>query len=100
VIAAPTPFHRAQAAALKRDAAGVIVEIYPEAPALYARKGWRLPARIGRVYDAGLAERILGFRARTDFAAVLKALRDGGPLPFADDPLFVSPSAAFSPSVA
>jgi UDP-glucose 4-epimerase len=100
VIAAPTPFRRAQAAALKRNAAAVIAEMFPDAPALYARNGWRLPSRIGRVYDASLAERVLGFRARTDFAAVLTALRDGGPLPFADDPFFVSPSAAFSPPAA
>jgi nucleoside-diphosphate-sugar epimerase len=95
VISAPTPFRREQAAALKRDAAEVIAKLFPEAPALYARKGWRLPARIGRVYDAAFAERALGFRARTDFAAVLAALGEGGPLPFAHDPHFTSPSAAF-----
>jgi UDP-glucose 4-epimerase len=94
VISAPTPFSRSQAGALKRDAASVIAALFPEAPALYARRGWRLPASIGRVYDAGLAERALGFRCRTDFAAVLEALRTGAPLPFAHDPGFVSPVLA------
>lgn len=91
VIAAPTPFARADARALQEDAAGVVARLFPDAPALYARRGWRLPARIGRVYDAGRAERELGFRCATDFAAVLDALRRDAPLPFAHDPDYVSP---------
>ena len=91
VIAAPTPFARREARALMQDAAGVVARLFPEAPALYARRGWRLPQRIGRVYDAARAERELGFRCTTDFAAVLDALRDGAPLPFAHDPDYVSP---------
>ena len=93
VISAPTPFRRTDAEALKRDAASVIARLYPDALALYAQKGWRLPAAIGRVYDARLAERALGFRARVDFAAVLAAMRENRPPPFAHDPAFVSPSA-------
>lgn len=87
VISAPTPFRRS-------DAAALIGELFPEAAALYAAQGWRLPARIGRVYDAGLAERELGFRCRTDFAAILDALRAGTALPFIDDPAYVSPKEA------
>ena len=93
VISALTPFRRTDAEALKRDAASVIARLYPDAPALYARKDWSLPTRIGRVYDASLAERVLGFRARVDFAAVLAAMRENRPPPFAHDPAFVSPSA-------
>ena len=37
------------------------------------------------------AERLLGFRCRTDFAAILAALASGGELPFAHDPSYVSP---------
>jgi nucleoside-diphosphate-sugar epimerase len=96
VVCAPTPFQREDAAELKRDAAAVIGRLYPDAAELYARRGWRLPPSIGRVYDAGLAERELGFRARTDFAAVMAALREGRPPPFAHDPGFVSPSSAFA----
>jgi nucleoside-diphosphate-sugar epimerase len=91
IISAPTPFSRSDAVALKADAAAVIARCFPEARALYAARGWELPQRIGRVYDAGHAERRLGFRAATDFAAVLAALRDGGPLPFAHAPEYVSP---------
>jgi UDP-glucose 4-epimerase len=93
VIAAPTPFARSDAEALKRDAAEVVAGYFPDAPALYRRQAWRLPESIGRVYDAGLAERELGFRCRTDFSAVLEALRTDAPLPFAHDATYESPSA-------
>ena len=58
---------------------------------LYARSGWTLPASLDRVYDPSRAERLLGFRCRTDFRAVLDALARGGELPFAHDPAYVSP---------
>jgi nucleoside-diphosphate-sugar epimerase len=91
VVSAPTPFDRADAANLKTDAPAVIARHFPDAAALYAARGWTLPATIGRVYDASAIERDLGFRCRTDFAAVLAALRDGRPLPFAHDPAYTSP---------
>jgi nucleoside-diphosphate-sugar epimerase len=94
VASAPPPFTRLDLAELKRDAAGVIARSFPEAPALYAARGWRLPGSIGRIYDPSRAERVLGFRARGDFASVLAALRDGGPMPFAHDPGYISPGAA------
>jgi UDP-glucose 4-epimerase len=97
VVSAPPPFVPTDAEALKSDAARVIAGYFPDAPALYARRGWRLPASIGRVYDPGKAQRLLGFRATTDFAAVLQALRTGAPLPFAHDPDYVSPSAGLTP---
>ena len=77
VLSAPPPFDRSEAAALAADAAAVVTKHYPEAPELYARTGWRLPRRIDRVYDPTQAERVLGFRCRTDFAAILRALADG-----------------------
>ncbi|WDA42722.1 NAD-dependent epimerase/dehydratase family protein [Erythrobacter sp. BLCC-B19] len=91
VVSAPPPFTRADAARLKTDAAGLIAERFPEAPALYAARGWVLPQSIGRVYDPTAIERDLGFRCRTDFAAVLAALREGRPLPFTHDPGYVPP---------
>jgi UDP-glucose 4-epimerase len=94
VVSAPVPFVRSDAAALKRGAASVVARYFPEAPALYQRVGWQLPTSIGRVYDPSRAERLLGFRCRTDFGKVLEVLRLGEPLPFADDPDYVSPSAA------
>lgn len=94
VLCAPTPFDRAEAVELKRDARAVIARHFPDAAALFARRGWTLPASIGRVYDGGHAERRLGFRARTGFAQVLEALRTGGELPFAHDPSYISPKEA------
>ena len=94
IVAAPTLFVRADAEALMADAPSVIARHYPKAAALYAGEGWQLPDRIERVYDPSLAEQRLGFRCRTDFAAVLEALEQGEELPFAHDPSYVSPKEA------
>ncbi len=91
ILSAPTPFSRADVEELKRDAPAVIARLYPDAAELYARQGWTLPATIDRVYDAGLAERELGFRCTTGFASVLEALRAGGASPVAHDAAYVSP---------
>lgn len=94
VISAPTPFRREDAAEIGTDAARAVARLFPDAPALYAARGWRLPARIGRVYDSARAERDLGFRCRTDFAAILAALREGRNPPVAHDPSYASPWAS------
>lgn len=94
VLSAPPPFAREDAAALVRDAPGVIARYHPEAAELYAQRGWQLPKAIDRVYDPAKAERLLGFRPSTDFAAILAALRTGAPLPFQHDPNYVSPIVA------
>lgn len=91
IVSAPPPFAQAECEALLNDAAAVLVRHFPEAGELYARAGWTLPERIDRVYDPSRAERRLGFRCRTDFAAVLDSLKDGRPLPFVHDPAYVSP---------
>jgi nucleoside-diphosphate-sugar epimerase len=94
IISAPTPFQREDAEALWNDAPAVIARRFPDAAELYAREGWRLPPRIDRIYDSSLAERKLGFRCRTDFGAVLEALRRGSPLPFEHDPTYLAPRLA------
>jgi UDP-glucose 4-epimerase len=91
IVSAPTPFAPSDAVALKQDAASVVARYFPDAPALYAARGWRLPRTIGRVYDTRQAERIMGFRGATDFARILQALRQGEALPFAHDADYVSP---------
>ena len=90
VLSAPTPFVRSEAETLKRAAAEVIERHFPDTPALYARRGWRLPTSIGWVYDASRIERVLGFRCATDFGCVLNALRTDGRLPFAYEPTYQS----------
>jgi len=91
IISAPTPFARQDAGPLKHDAAAVIDRYFPDARALYAARGWCLPASIGRVYDAHRAEEQLGFRCSTSFADVLSALRGEGTLPVAHDAGYISP---------
>lgn len=91
IVAAPTPFSREDAAALKQDAASVIARVFPDAPALYARRGWRLPETISRVYDSERSRTRLGLTYRTAFAEVLEALRADAPLPFIHDPAYTSP---------
>jgi nucleoside-diphosphate-sugar epimerase len=88
LVSAPTPFARSDARALKDDAASVVGHYHPDAAALYAERGWQLPASISRVYDSRRAEDVLGFRCATDFGAILDALRAGEALPFAHDPAF------------
>jgi UDP-glucose 4-epimerase len=91
ILSAPPPFVREECAELLRDAPAVIGRHFPDAADLYARMGWSLPASIERVYDPSRAERLMGFRCRTDFAAVLDAIREGREMPFAHDPSYVSP---------
>ncbi|MEA1651305.1 NAD(P)-dependent oxidoreductase [Nitrospirillum sp. BR 11164] len=68
VISALTPFRREEAGALATDAAGLIRARLPRVAALFDRRGWALPARLDRVYDAGRAAAVLGFRPRFDFS--------------------------------
>ena len=64
VVSGATPFRREDCEALLNDAPGVIERRCPGLIAKMARKGWQAPRSIGRVYDAGLAGRELGFRPR------------------------------------
>lgn len=93
IISAPTPFAPEDVVDLKRDAASVVEKYFPDAAALYASRGWTLPKTIGRIYDPSRAERVLGFRAGTDFAAVLDSLKQGGELPFVHDSTYLPPHA-------
>jgi UDP-glucose 4-epimerase len=77
VVSATSPFGQSHLAALRRDAAGVVQQLYPECERLYAERGWRLPAEIDRVYVNGCARRDLGWSPRFDFAHVLTSLREG-----------------------
>jgi nucleoside-diphosphate-sugar epimerase len=91
IVSAPPPFAPEECEELLSDAPAVVARHFPEAADLYAGAGWRLPSRLDRVYDPARAEARLGFRCRTDFAAILGALAAGRPLPFVHDPNYVSP---------
>lgn len=77
IVSAPTPFSPDDAAALRSDAPAVVARHFPDFPALYAARGWRMFESIDRIYDSGRAVAALGWRPRHDFAAVLEALRSG-----------------------
>ena len=91
VLSAPPPFAREDAAELSRDARALIARRFADVQSLYAARGWALPERIDRVYDPSKAERMLGFRCKSDFASVMAALRDGTDMPFAHDPDYIPP---------
>jgi len=91
ILSAPTPFVPADAQALKADAVAVISRYFPDAPALYAARGWVLPTSIDRVYDSRLAEQQLGFRCAQDFGTVLQSIRDGAAPPVIHEASYLSP---------
>jgi UDP-glucose 4-epimerase len=77
IVSATCPFEQHHLAALARDAAGVVRELYPDCAELYAVRGWRLFPAIDRVYVNARARRELGWRPEFDFAHVLHSLRAG-----------------------
>lgn len=84
IISATTPFTHADLPELNRDAPAVVARLFPDQPAEYARRGWRMFGEIDRVYVNTRAREVLGWRPRHDFAHVLNLLRAGedfrGPL--------------------
>ena len=79
VVSATTPFHRADLAGLRADAAAVVARLFPDAPELYGRLGWRLFPTIDRVYVNDAARADLGWTPAWDFRAALDALAAGRP---------------------
>jgi nucleoside-diphosphate-sugar epimerase len=77
VISATTPFGRGDLRDLRRDAGAVVRRLLPEYEVEYARRGWRMPAGIDRVYVNDRARAELGWRPRHDFKAVIERLRTG-----------------------
>ncbi|PIT00091.1 NAD-dependent epimerase [Bradyrhizobium nitroreducens] len=77
IVSATSPFEQHHLAALARDAAGVVRELYPECAELYAARGWKLFSEIDRVYVNERARRELGWRPEFDFTHALSCLREG-----------------------
>ena len=75
IVSAPTPFTRGDCHDLITEAPSVVARLFPEYRALFEERGWTMFDTIDRVYDAGKAERVLGFRCRTGFAEILEGLR-------------------------
>ncbi len=72
IVSATTPFSRADAPALRRDAPAVVWRRLPAAEHAYAGLGWRMFPAIDRVYDNRGARELLGWTPRLDFAAAVQ----------------------------
>jgi len=77
IVSATTPFSPADLPELRRDLPAVVARLYPEQPALYAARGWRLFEGVDRVYDNARARLELGWTPRYEFAHVLASLARG-----------------------
>jgi UDP-glucose 4-epimerase len=75
VVSATTPFTPADLPELHRDAPSVVARLFPDQPAEYARRGWRMFGEIDRVYVNTRAREVLGWRPRHDFRHVLDLLK-------------------------
>jgi UDP-glucose 4-epimerase len=77
IVSATTPFTQADLAELHGTAPSVVARLFPDQPAEYARRGWRMFDEIDRVYVNDRARAALGWTPRYDFAHVLSCLRAG-----------------------
>ena len=76
ILSAPPPFVAGGLRGADRRRAGGDRALFPRGGrALRRARAGRCRASIDRVYDPSRAERLLGFRCRTDFAAVLRRAR-------------------------
>ena len=78
IVSATSPFTPEDRQALRHDPTGVVRRHVQAFEAEYARRGWALPADIGRVYVNDKAREELGWRPLHDFATVLARLAGGG----------------------
>jgi UDP-glucose 4-epimerase len=75
IISATSPFRPEDAEDLARDAPVVVRRLFPDQPAEYARRGWKMFPQLDRVYDNGRARSELGWKPRYDFRWVLDQLK-------------------------
>jgi nucleoside-diphosphate-sugar epimerase len=78
VISATTPFTPDDLPDLAVDAAAVVNRLYPGIGDDYARRGWRLPPTLDRVYSNARARRDLDWTPRYDFPTVVDLVRTTG----------------------
>lgn len=77
VISASTPFEAADTAELRELAPSVVARLFPDQPAEYRRRGWRMFPGLDRVYVNARARAVLGWTPRYDFRRVLDLLIAG-----------------------
>lgn len=74
VISATTPFTPDDLTDIRSDLPAVVEKRFPDYAEIYAARGWRMFASIGRVYVNERARRELGWAPRYDFAHALERL--------------------------
>jgi len=75
IISATTPFTRVDLPELRLNATAVVKRYVPEFEAEYAKRAWRMPQTIDRVYVNELARAQLGWQPRHDFESAIRSLR-------------------------
>lgn len=71
ILSAATPFLREDCATLAKDAPAVLRARAPALVRAFTRRGWALPQRIDRVYDATCASTQLGWHSRRGWDEVI-----------------------------
>lgn len=77
IVSATTPFTSDHLTELHGSAPAVVASLFPQQPAEYARRGWRMFDEVDRVYVNARARAVLGWTPKYDFAHVLAALAAG-----------------------
>ena len=80
IVSATTPLTRDDVGELARDVASVIDRRVPGWRAVYAARGWRMPATLDRVYDNSRARTALGWQPAHNFSSALQRLAAGDDL--------------------
>ena len=74
IVSATTPFDRSDAAALGENTPAVLERYVPGYAEQYRRRGWKMFASIGRVYDNSRARAVLGWNPEYGFGHVIERL--------------------------
>ncbi len=73
-VAGPYPFREQDTQELLHDARSVILRYFPAAERLFAKRGWKLPTTIDRVYSSRAATGLLGYQPQAGFLEFLSGL--------------------------
>lgn len=77
IITATTPFQREDLAQLGVDAPAVLAKYFPDFPAIYSPRGWKMLQTLDRVYVNARARELLGWRPQYDFGHALRCVAAG-----------------------
>lgn len=75
-ISALPPFSRNDTYDLLHDAPNVLLRHFPDIDKLFAKKGWKLPKRIDRVYSIDKAKKIINYSPSFNFNTLIEMLKD------------------------